>query len=156
MNELRPCAPLSLKHVLAQELVKGLQAVSDSLLRYNTTRMLRENESVLFLSLCRAFIEVTYPHCAACFGRCYPGEAALIADANNLFDGIGRLLATSPSKELPKPGKNTDEKIGTENGNVAVVENGIKPDIEHTRSSNMYSENEQNITPQSEEKPADA
>ncbi|PSS19348.1 Conserved oligomeric Golgi complex subunit 8 like [Actinidia chinensis var. chinensis] len=156
MNELRPCAPLSLKHVLAQELVKGLQAVSDSLLRYNTTRMLRENESVLFLSLCRAFIEVAYPHCAACFGRCYPGEAALIADANNLFDGIGRLLATSPSKELPKPGKNTDEKIGTENGNVAVVENGIKPDIEHARSSNMYSENEQNITPQSEEKPADA
>lgn len=63
MNELRPCAPLSLKHVLAQELVKGLQAVSDSLLRYNTTRMLRENESLLFLSLCRAFIEVaSYEH----------------------------------------------------------------------------------------------
>ena len=58
MNELRPCALLILKHVLAQELVKGLQAVSDSLLRYNTTRMLRENESVLFLSLCQAFIEV--------------------------------------------------------------------------------------------------
>lgn len=58
MNELRPCAPLSLKHVLAQELIKGLQAVSDSLLRYSTTRMLRENESGLFLSLCRAFIEV--------------------------------------------------------------------------------------------------
>lgn len=58
MNELRPCAPLSLKHVLAQELVKGLQGVCDALLRYNTTRMLRENESLLFLSLCRAFIEV--------------------------------------------------------------------------------------------------
>lgn len=58
MNELRPCAPISLKHVLAQELIKGLQAVSDYLLRYNTTRMLRENESGLFLSLCRAFIEV--------------------------------------------------------------------------------------------------
>lgn len=58
MNELRPCAPVSLKNVLAQELIKGLQAVSDSLLRYNATRMLRENESGLFLSLCRAFIEV--------------------------------------------------------------------------------------------------
>ena len=100
--------------------------------------------------------QVAYPHCAACFGRCYPGGAALIADAKNLFDGIGRLLATSPSKELPKPGKNTDEKIVTENGNVAVVENGIKPNIERTRSSDIYSENEQNITPQSEEKPADA
>ncbi|RZC23379.1 Conserved oligomeric Golgi complex subunit 8 isoform B [Glycine soja] len=58
MNELRPCAPISLKHVLAQELIKGLQAVSDSLLLYNTTRVLRSNESGLFLSLCRAFIEV--------------------------------------------------------------------------------------------------
>lgn len=60
MNELRPCAPISLKHVLAQELIKGLQAVSDSLLLYNTTRVLRANESGLFLSLCRAFIEVLY------------------------------------------------------------------------------------------------
>lgn len=58
MNDLRPCAPISLKHVLAQELIKGLQTVSDSLLRYNTTRILRDNESGLFLSLCRAFIEV--------------------------------------------------------------------------------------------------
>nr|XP_027083856.1 conserved oligomeric Golgi complex subunit 8 [Coffea arabica] len=58
MNELRPCAPLSLKRILAQELVKGLQGVSDSLLRYNTTRMLRDNESILFLALCRAFLEV--------------------------------------------------------------------------------------------------
>ncbi len=60
MNELRPCAPISLKHLLAQELIKGLQAVSDSLLRYNTTRMLRESESGLFLGLCRAFIEVLF------------------------------------------------------------------------------------------------
>ncbi|XP_057505205.1 conserved oligomeric Golgi complex subunit 8-like [Actinidia eriantha] len=154
MNELRPCAPLILKHVLAQELVKGLRAVSDSLLRYNTTRMLRENESVLFLSLCRAFIEVAYPHCAVCFGQCYPGGAALIADAKIFFDGIGRLLATSPPKELPKPVQNTEGKRVSENGNVAVVENGITLNIERTESSNMDSENEQNITPQSEEKPA--
>lgn len=58
MNELRPCAPIRLKYIIAQELIKGLRAVSDSLLRYNTTRMLRENESVLFLSLCRSFTEV--------------------------------------------------------------------------------------------------
>ena len=59
MNELKPCAPLSLKHVLAQEVVKGLQAVSESLVRYNAMRMLRGNESSLFISLCHAFIEVT-------------------------------------------------------------------------------------------------
>jgi conserved oligomeric Golgi complex subunit 8 len=58
MNDLRPCAPLSLKHVLAQEVVKGLQAVSDSLVRYNAILMLQGNESSLFLSLCHAFVEV--------------------------------------------------------------------------------------------------
>lgn len=58
MNELRPCAPLSLKHILAQELIKQLRAVSDYLLRYHATQTLRDNESILFLSLCRAFIEV--------------------------------------------------------------------------------------------------
>ncbi|KAI3745503.1 hypothetical protein L1987_58617 [Smallanthus sonchifolius] len=34
MNELQPCAPISLKHKLAQELVRGLQTVSDSLLSW--------------------------------------------------------------------------------------------------------------------------
>lgn len=58
LNELRPCAPISLKHILAQELLKGLKAVHNSLLRYNEARMLRENESTLFFSLCRAFMEV--------------------------------------------------------------------------------------------------
>lgn len=59
MNELRPCAALSLKHILAQELVKGLRAVSETLLSYNSTRMLRDNESTLFLALCQAYIQVT-------------------------------------------------------------------------------------------------
>ena len=62
MNELRPCAPVSLKQVLAQEVVKGLQAVSDSLIRYNAIRVLRGNESTLFLSLCQAFMEVIYEY----------------------------------------------------------------------------------------------
>ncbi|KAL6192627.1 hypothetical protein ACLB2K_033713 [Fragaria x ananassa] len=91
MNELRPCAPLSLKHVLAKELIKGLKAVSDYLMTYNaeTGILLRENtESELFLSLCQAFIENTYPHCAKCFGRCYTGVAASVMDAKSSCDGI--------------------------------------------------------------------
>ncbi|KAF5743175.1 hypothetical protein HS088_TW09G01240 [Tripterygium wilfordii] len=124
MNELRPCAPISLKHVLAQELIKGLQAVSDSLLRYNTTRMLKQNESGLFLALCRAFIEVVYPHCALCFGRCYPGAASIITDAKNLYDGISRLLSVSTSRELPKPANDADRKSVSENGDITVVEYG--------------------------------
>ncbi|XP_065850352.1 conserved oligomeric Golgi complex subunit 8 [Euphorbia lathyris] len=125
MNELRPCAPISLKFVLAQELIKGLKAVSDSLLRYNATRMLRENESGLFLSLCRSFIEVAYPHCATCFGRCYPGGTALIMDAKNIYDGIGSLLATSSLRELPKPLNKPEEAKITVNGDLPVIENGI-------------------------------
>ncbi|KAK8458346.1 hypothetical protein SEVIR_3G360400v4 [Setaria viridis] len=97
MNELRPCAPLSLKHVLAQEVVKGLQAVSDSLVRYNAMRMLRGNESALFLSLCQAFIEVVHPYCAACFGRCYPNGATLITECQSTFNGVSQLL-TVPAR----------------------------------------------------------
>uniref|UniRef100_A0ACD5XS60 Uncharacterized protein n=1 Tax=Avena sativa TaxID=4498 RepID=A0ACD5XS60_AVESA len=97
MNELKPCAPLSLKHVLAQEVVKGLQAVSDSLVRYNAMRMLRGNESSLFISLCQAFIEVAYPYCAACFGRCYPNGGALITECQSTFDSVSQLL-TVPSR----------------------------------------------------------
>ncbi|XP_072086601.1 conserved oligomeric Golgi complex subunit 8 isoform X2 [Arachis hypogaea] len=126
MNELRPCAAISLKHVVAQELIKGLRAVSDSLLLYNTTRVLRANESGLFLSLCRAFIEVAYPHSATCFGRCYPGGATIIMDAKNLYDGISRLLETSSAaRELPKPVNNGKAKGADENGDVpAAAENG--------------------------------
>ncbi|PAN21238.1 hypothetical protein PAHAL_3G451900 [Panicum hallii] len=97
MNELRPCAPLSLKHVLAQEVVKGLQAVSDSLVRYNAMRMLRGNESALFLSLCQAFIEVVHPYCAACFGRCYLNGATLITECQSTFNAVSQLL-TVPAR----------------------------------------------------------
>ncbi|KAL0311856.1 UNVERIFIED_CONTAM: Conserved oligomeric Golgi complex subunit [Sesamum radiatum] len=152
MNELRPCAPVSLKNVLGQELVKGLQAVSDSLLRYNTTRMLRDNESVLFLKLCQSFIEVAFPHCAICFNRCYPGGAALITDAKNLFDGISRLLATSTSRELPKPVHNTEAKNVAENGNPPTVENGVLHGVERTASLSQEEKEQNNVSPQKEEK----
>ncbi|KAF2304325.1 hypothetical protein GH714_029968 [Hevea brasiliensis] len=156
MNELRPCAPISLKFVLAQELIKGLRAVSDSLLRYNATRMLRENESALFLSLCRAFIEVAYPHCATCFGRCYPGGTALIMDAKNLYDGIGRLLATSSSRELPKPVNNPEEKSITENGDLPVVENGVIPEAEQTQGNDADEKEQKSPTLQTDGKLTDA
>ncbi|XP_043709575.1 conserved oligomeric Golgi complex subunit 8-like [Telopea speciosissima] len=133
MNELRPCAPLSLKHMLAQELLKGLQAVSDSLLRFNATKMLRENESILFLSLCRAFIEVVYPHCATCFGRCYPGGAALITESKSLFDGVSRLLAVAPARELSNQVEHVGEKYVAENGeDIPAVDNGVVHEAEQT------------------------
>ncbi|KAK9131247.1 hypothetical protein Sjap_011734 [Stephania japonica] len=115
MNDLRPCAPLSLKHILAQEIVKGLQAVSESLMRYNSTRMLRR----------------CFPHCATCFGRCYPGGAALISDSKSLFDGIRKLLADSSARELPKPVTNSEGSPIDENvTNTSVVDNGVHLDAE--------------------------
>ncbi|KAL5559469.1 hypothetical protein UlMin_035680 [Ulmus minor] len=155
MNELRPCAPISLKHVLAQELIKGLRAVSDSLLRYNTTRMLRDNESGLFFSLCRAFIEVAYPHCTTCFGRCYPGGAALIMDAKNLYEGVSRLLTVSSSRELPKPVSNGDGKSVAENGQLPSVENGVAS-VEQTEDANTDGKEQKSPTSQADEKFGDA
>ncbi|KAJ6803098.1 conserved oligomeric Golgi complex subunit 8 [Iris pallida] len=122
MNELRPCAPVSLKYVLAQEVVKGLQAVSDSLNRYNAMRVLRGNESTLFLSLCQAFIEVAYPYCAACFGRCYPNGATLIIQSRSTFDGISQLLKVSPVKGLKNPVGKLEAKKSSENGGDLVVD----------------------------------
>ncbi|XP_047973606.1 conserved oligomeric Golgi complex subunit 8-like [Salvia hispanica] len=158
MNELRPCAPISLKHVLAQQLVKDLQAVSETLLRYHTTKMLKDNESQLFLKLCQAFVEVAFPHCAACFGRCYPGGAALITDAKNLFDGINRLLATSPSRELPKPvqNQNIEIKNASENGNASVIENGVSHGIERTGSSSHDEKEPNSVSSEKEVKAAAA
>ncbi|KAL6530730.1 conserved oligomeric Golgi complex component [Orobanche gracilis] len=142
MNELRPCAPLSLKNVVAQELVKGLQSVSDSLLRYNTTRMLRENESIIFIKMCQAFAEVAFPYCATCFGRCYPGGSALISDAKNLFSGITRLLASSRSRELPKPVHNAETKNIPDNCNLPTVENSVTNGIKRTASAGLEKKEE--------------
>lgn len=53
-------------------------------------------------------------------------------DAKNLYDGIGRLLTVSPSRDLSKPVKNAEEKSIPENGNLPVVENGVVADVEQT------------------------
>ncbi|TYH15447.1 hypothetical protein ES288_A05G042900v1 [Gossypium darwinii] len=147
MNELRACALVSLKKVLAQELIKGLHTVSDSLLRYNATRMLRETESGLFLSICQAFIEVAFPHGATCFGRCYPGGAALVMDVKNLYDGFSRPSIIASLKEPSKPISNVEENTTSENGDVpqAVMKIGVEPTgrIDETRISNADKEIEQ-------------
>ncbi|RZC67385.1 hypothetical protein C5167_011088 [Papaver somniferum] len=144
MNELRPCAPVSLKLVLAQELIKGLRAVSDSLMLYNATRMLRQSESQLFLSLCRAFLEVAYPHSATCFGRCYPGGAALITESKSLFDGVSQLLAVAapppppaPTRELPRVNESEENHVSQNNSDLVAVENGVSSDAqaEHSEQS---------------------
>lgn len=142
LNELRPCAPISLKHILAQELVKGLKSVHDSLLRYNEARLLRENESVLFFSLCRAFVEVAFPYCATCFGYCYSGGAVLIMDAKSSFDGIRRLLSVSVRQDVPKPAVETREASTSENGSSSILENGTTTHVETEEKNDMDKKDE--------------
>ncbi|CAN8256570.1 unnamed protein product [Cochlearia groenlandica] len=144
LNELRPCAPLSLKNVIALELIKGLEAVSDSLLRYNTTRMLRLNESKLFLSLCRAFVEVVFPHCATCFGRCYPGGAAVVMEAKGAYDGLGRILASSFSQEPSnKPAAETISSTADAAGSAS--ENGVATtQVEENKDQSPQEKEEEN------------
>lgn len=55
-------------------------------------------------------------------------------DAKSLYDGIGRLLATSSSRGLQRQPLNStkEEKSITENGNLPTVENGVTADVEQT------------------------
>ncbi|PPR87797.1 hypothetical protein GOBAR_AA32898 [Gossypium barbadense] len=116
MNELRACALVSLKKVLAQELIKGLHAVA-------------------------------FPHGATCFGRCYPGGAALVMDVKNLYDGFSRPSIIASLKEPSKPISNVEENTTSENGDVpqAVMKIGVEPTgrIDETRISNADKEIEQ-------------
>ncbi|GLJ36703.1 hypothetical protein SUGI_0738640 [Cryptomeria japonica] len=99
LNELRYCAPINLKSVLALELVRTFQTISDYLVLYNRTRILRESESTLFLAMCRAFIEVACPYCIRCFSRSYPGGVNS-TELNKSLEGVYNLVgstALSPS-----------------------------------------------------------
>lgn len=74
----------------------------------------------------------------------------MIAEAKNLFDGINRLLATSPSRILPKPVPNPEPKNVAENG---VVENGIlHNNIERTESGSIGENKERSVSPEKEVK----
>ncbi|KMS95804.1 hypothetical protein BVRB_004620 [Beta vulgaris subsp. vulgaris] len=156
MNELRPCAPISLKHILAQELVKGLRAVHNSLLRYNEARMLRENESTLFFSLCRAFMEVAFPHCATCFGRCYPGGTGIIMDAKSSFDGLTRLLSVSSSREIPRRTQSLDIQSISTNGSSSTIENGAITESEHEGATDVVEEGVKSEDVKAEDKEGDS
>lgn len=91
-----------------------------------------------------------------CFGRCYPGGAALITDAKNIYDGIGGLLATSSMREMPKPLNKLEEPNITVNGNLPVMENGTtaleeqKPEV-----ANVDEKEQKSPSSQTDEKQTD-
>lgn len=77
-NELRHCAPLSLRQPVAAELQASLLAVSSGLAHYGLTRSLGEAEQVAFDAACRAHTATLTPHICSCFERIYAGGAVLV------------------------------------------------------------------------------
>lgn len=77
-NELRHCAPLSLRAPAAAALQESLGGVSSGLAHYGLTRALGEVEAGAFDAACRAHTATLCPYVAACFERIYAGGAVLI------------------------------------------------------------------------------
>lgn len=100
-------------------------------------------------------VQVAFPHCATCFGRCYLGGASLITDSKGLYDGIARLVSASTSRNLPKPVNNLENKNATENGDAPPAENGIMANGEEQIESPGTDEKEENNTRPQTERPAD-
>lgn len=87
--------------------------------------------------------QVAFPHCATCFGRCYPSGSVLIMDAKGSFDGLTRLLSVSSSREIPRRAQSTDTQNILENGSSSMVENGVIPENEQKEDNANVDENEQ-------------
>lgn len=77
-NELRHCAPLSLRPATAAGLQESLVAVSTALAHYGLTRALSEPEQAAFDACCKAHTGTLSPYIAGCIERIYAGSAALV------------------------------------------------------------------------------
>lgn len=66
----------------------------------------------------------------------------LILDAKNLYDGIGRLLTVSSSRDLPATVSNAEEQVVAENGDMPALENGATPDADKDQKSPPSHSNE--------------
>lgn len=77
-NELRHCAPLSLRQPTAAALQSSLTAVSEALAHYGLTRALGDGEQAAYDAACRAHTATLCPFAAACLDRIYSGAAALV------------------------------------------------------------------------------
>ncbi|KAK4422209.1 Conserved oligomeric Golgi complex subunit [Sesamum alatum] len=88
---------------------------------------------------------IKFENCAGVGSR-----AALISEAKNSFDRIGRLLASSKSQEPPKPLDNADEHSISENGHLPKVEKGVLHSTEQTPSAGVERKEQHNNSPQKE------
>lgn len=91
-NELRHCAPLSLRQPAAAELQASLLAVSSGLAHHGLTRALTEAEQAAFDAACKAHTASLTPYLCACFERIYAGGAALV-DARAVAQPLADMAA---------------------------------------------------------------
>ena len=63
-------------------------------------------------------------------------------DAKSLYEGIGRLLTVSSSRNLPKMVSNAEENNATENGDMPALDNGASSDADKDQKSPSLQSNE--------------
>lgn len=92
-NELRHCAPLSLRAPCAAALQDSLAGVAGALAHHGLTRALGEAEQQGFDAACKALTGTLCPYATACFDRIYAGGGALVcakAVAQPLLDMVAQ------------------------------------------------------------------
>eukprot|EP00887_Chlorella_sp_A99_P006351 scaffold3.g6351.t1 len=77
-NELRHCAPLSIREPVAGAVQESLGAAAGALARQGFTHSLSESERPVFEAACKAFSGTLCPYAAACLTRIFPGAALLL------------------------------------------------------------------------------
>ena len=78
LNELRHCAPLSIREASAAALQRSLVSAAESLVHVQAVRTLNETERPVFRAACTALTATLCPYISACFDRVYSGGAGLL------------------------------------------------------------------------------
>lgn len=79
-NELRHCAPLTLRDPVAAALQGSLAGAATVLAHQGSTHALGEGERAVFDAACRAFTSTLCPYVASCLAHIYGQQAALLLD----------------------------------------------------------------------------
>ena len=91
-NELRHCAPLSVRNPATAALQRSLGGAAAALARQGSIRTLGEAEQAAFDGACRLFTGTLGPYAVSCIQRIYPG-AALQLDLRAATQPLAELMA---------------------------------------------------------------
>lgn len=91
-NELRHCAPLSVKGQVAALLQDALEQVTSKLISYGVTRMAEEGEQGLYSAACRSYVDTLVPYVTSCYGRIYPGSVIGALDTGRITQPLKQAM----------------------------------------------------------------